>query len=210
MLSVEQRIQHSPTIQSLSNTNARISLEVISLTVAFGHTEAAARHHTHLTLEHLLYALAHDPDGERILAACGADLPQLRQADLIRKALDEHIGAVPARPAEGAHTRRWAFRVLQTAVPDVQSSGRWKSGRGDKVSGYLRQQSRSRRRRSCWPRRECRGSTSSSTSRRSRRVLSCRSASDRPDTAAPGDADAGIWRLRRFRFACDPRGAYAR
>src|SRR6188474_3434143 len=52
------------------------SLEVI-LTVAY--REAAARHHTHLTLEHLLYALAHDPDGERILAACGADLPQLRK-----------------------------------------------------------------------------------------------------------------------------------
>jgi ATP-dependent Clp protease ATP-binding subunit ClpA len=36
------------------------ALEVI-LTVAY--REAAARRHTHLTLEHLLYALAHDPDG---------------------------------------------------------------------------------------------------------------------------------------------------
>ena len=62
------------------------ALEVI-LTVAY--REAAARHHTHLTLEHLLYALAHDPDGERILAACGADLPQLRRD--LDKYLDEHI-----------------------------------------------------------------------------------------------------------------------
>ncbi|GIT67037.1 MAG: hypothetical protein Ct9H300mP25_05090 [Acidobacteriota bacterium] len=48
------------------------SLELI-LNVAY--REAASRRHTHLTIEHLLYALAHDPEGERILAACGADLP---------------------------------------------------------------------------------------------------------------------------------------
>jgi len=49
------------------------ALELI-LNVAY--REAAARRHTHLTLEHLLYALAHDPDGEKILAACGGDLRQ--------------------------------------------------------------------------------------------------------------------------------------
>ena len=48
----------------------------IVLTIA--HREAISRRHAHLTLEHLLYALAHDPDGELILAACGADLPRLR------------------------------------------------------------------------------------------------------------------------------------
>ncbi|MGH9309468.1 MAG: Clp protease N-terminal domain-containing protein, partial [Vicinamibacterales bacterium] len=41
------------------------ALEIV-LTVAY--REATSRRHTHLTLEHLLYALAHDPDGERILA----------------------------------------------------------------------------------------------------------------------------------------------
>ena len=52
------------------------SLELI-LTIA--HREASARRHTHLTLEHLLYALAHDPEGEKILAAVGVDLRQLRR-----------------------------------------------------------------------------------------------------------------------------------
>ena len=37
------------------------ALEIV-LTIA--HREATARRHAHLTLEHLLYALAHDPDGE--------------------------------------------------------------------------------------------------------------------------------------------------
>ena len=36
------------------------ALEIV-LTVAY--REATSRRHTHLTLEHLLYALAHDPDG---------------------------------------------------------------------------------------------------------------------------------------------------
>ena len=46
------------------------SLEIV-LTVAY--REAVLRDHAYLTLEHLLYALAHDPDGERILKACGVD-----------------------------------------------------------------------------------------------------------------------------------------
>ena len=54
------------------------SLEVV---LSVSYREAASREHAYLTLEHLLYALAHDPEGEAILAACGANLPQLR-ADL--------------------------------------------------------------------------------------------------------------------------------
>ena len=54
------------------------SVEVV-LSIAY--REAVSRRHAYLTLEHLLFALAHDPDGERILAACGADLSKLR-ADL--------------------------------------------------------------------------------------------------------------------------------
>ena len=52
------------------------AIEVV-LTIAY--REAVSRRHPYVTLEHLLYALAHDPDGERILRACGADLGQLRR-----------------------------------------------------------------------------------------------------------------------------------
>jgi len=60
------------------------ALEIV-LTIA--HREATARRHVYLTLEHLLYALAHDPDGEAILGACGADLPKLRRD------LDEYLNS---------------------------------------------------------------------------------------------------------------------
>ena len=52
------------------------SLEIV-LTIAY--REALSRRHAYVTLEHLLYALAHDADGERILGACGVDLPKLRR-----------------------------------------------------------------------------------------------------------------------------------
>src|SRR5215831_1613593 len=94
------------------------SLEVI-LTVAY--REAAARRHTHLTLEHLLYALAHDPDGERILAACGADLPQLRRD--LDKYLDEHIEQF-SRGQQKEH---------------VQSAGRQEVQSGDVLAATLQQ-----------------------------------------------------------------------
>src|SRR3954454_11544701 len=110
------------------------SLEVV-LTVAY--REAAARRHTHLTLEHLLYALAHDPDGARILAACGADLPQLRRD--LDKYLDEHIEQF-SRGQQKEPEQTMAFRrVLQTAVLHVQSAGRQEVQSGDVLAATLQQ-----------------------------------------------------------------------
>jgi ATP-dependent Clp protease ATP-binding subunit ClpA len=110
------------------------SLEVV-LTVAY--REAAARRHTHLTLEHLLYALAHDPDGERILSACGADLPQLRRD--LDKFLNDHIEQF-SRGQQKEPEQTMAFRrVLQTAVLHVQSAGRQEVQSGDVLAATLQQ-----------------------------------------------------------------------
>src|SRR4029078_471335 len=110
------------------------ALEVI-LTVAY--REAAARRHTHLTLEHLLYALAHDPDGDRIPAPCGAALPQLRRD--LDKYLDEHIEQF-SRGQQKEPEQTMAFRrVLQTAVLHVQSAGRQEVQSGDVLAATLQQ-----------------------------------------------------------------------
>jgi len=111
------------------------SLELI-LNVAY--REAASRRHTHLTLEHLLYALAHDPEGERILAACGADLPS------VRRTLDEFLGTLETlgkgeRGREPAQTLGFR-RVLQTAVLHVQSAGKDEVRSGDVLAAILQQQ----------------------------------------------------------------------
>jgi ATP-dependent Clp protease ATP-binding subunit ClpA len=110
------------------------SLEII-LTVAY--REATARRHTHLTLEHLLYALCHDPEGERILAACGGDLPRLRQ-DLdgfLKKSVEQFPRGQQKEPEQTLAFRR----VLQTAVLHVQSAGRQEVQAGDVIAATLQQ-----------------------------------------------------------------------
>ena len=110
------------------------SLELI-LNVAY--REAASRRHTHLTLEHLLYALAHEPEGERILGACGADLP------VLRRTLDEFLGTLETfgrgdRSREPAQTLAFR-RVLQTAVLHVQSAGKDEVRSGDVLAAIVKQ-----------------------------------------------------------------------
>ena len=110
------------------------SLELI-LNVAY--REAMSRRHTHLTLEHLLFALAHDTEAERILAACGADLRALRRA------LDEFLGTLETvgrrdRASEPAQTLAFR-RVLQTAVLHVQSAGKDEVRAGDILAAILQQ-----------------------------------------------------------------------
>ena len=95
------------------------ALEVV-LTIAY--REAVSRRHAYLTLEHLLYALAHDPDGERILAACGADLPRLRRD--LDAYLDESIEQLKRGDAREPEQTAAFRRVLQTAVLHVQSAQR--------------------------------------------------------------------------------------
>ena len=110
------------------------SLELI-LNVAY--REAMSRRHTHLTLEHLLYALAHDTEAERILAACGADLPALRST------LDDYLSTLETvsrreRAPEPAQTISFR-RVLQTAVLQVQSAGKDEVRCGDVLAAILQQ-----------------------------------------------------------------------
>ena len=110
------------------------SVEAV-LNIAF--REAASRRHAYLTAEHLLYALAHDPDGERILAACGADLPALRRN--LSAYLAESIEQIPGRK-EFEPEQTVAFRrVLQTAVLQVQSSQREDVQAGDILAAILQQ-----------------------------------------------------------------------
>ena len=110
------------------------ALEVV-LNIAY--REAVARRHAYLTLEHLLYVLAHDPDGERILAACGADLPVLRHE--LGTYLDESIEQQP-RGGDGQPEQTVAFRrVLQAAILHVQSAQRDEANAGDILAAILQQ-----------------------------------------------------------------------
>lgn len=98
--------------------------------------EAVSRRHAHLTLEHLLFAIASHPAGEEILRACAVDLNRLRQdlGDL----LDELESLPPGRDREPSQTLAFR-RVLQTAVLHVQSAGREEATVGDLLAALLQQ-----------------------------------------------------------------------
>jgi ATP-dependent Clp protease ATP-binding subunit ClpA len=110
------------------------SLEA-ALTIAY--REAASRRHADLTVEHLLYSLAHDSDGERIMQACGVDLPSLRhELDAFLNASVEQF----KRNQDKEPEQTLAFRrVLQTAVLHVQSAGRPEVQAGDILAAILQQ-----------------------------------------------------------------------
>jgi ATP-dependent Clp protease ATP-binding subunit ClpA len=110
------------------------ALEIV-LTIAL--REAVSRQHAYLTLEHLLYALVHDPDGERILAACGADLPALRRA--LVTYLDESIERRRRGAAQDPEQTMAFRRVLQTAILHVQSAQRDEANAGDVFAAILQQ-----------------------------------------------------------------------
>src|SRR6476661_7452695 len=110
------------------------ALEVI-LNIAF--REAISRGHAYLTLEHLLYALAHDPDGERILGACGANLPELRRD--LDQYLDESIERQRRGSAKDPEQTVAFRRVLQTAILHVQSAQREEANAGDILAAMLQQ-----------------------------------------------------------------------
>ena len=108
----------------------------IELILNVAYREATVRRHTHLTLEHLLYVLAHDPDGERLLAACGSDLPALRHA--LDTFLDDLEQSRKGRQREPQQTLAFQ-RVLQTAVLHVQSAGKDEVRFGDLLAAILQQ-----------------------------------------------------------------------
>ena len=177
------------------------ALEIV-LTVAY--REATARRHTHLTLEHLLYALAHDPDGERILSACGADMPQLRRD--LDKYLQDSVEQF-ARGQQKEPEQTLAFRrVLQTAVLHVQSAGRQEVHSGDVIAATL-QQNRSHAAQ-LLAGRASPGSTSSSTITHGKTKIPPSTPAG-PDTGEPAaDAESGIGD-RGGATSRDPLAAYA-
>jgi len=99
--------------------------------------EALVRHHTHLTLEHLLYAILHDPAGEKILKACGADVTKLRKE--LNAFLEDSMERLPAGSKKEPGETLAFRRVLQTAVLHVQSSGRAEVSVGDILAALMQQ-----------------------------------------------------------------------
>jgi ATP-dependent Clp protease ATP-binding subunit ClpA len=92
----------------------------LQLAIQAAAREAMARRHAYLTVEHLLYALAFDSDGARVLKGCGANVSQLknRLEAYFQKDLEKEPGE---EPVELRQTLAF-HRVLEGALQHAASA----------------------------------------------------------------------------------------
>ncbi len=102
--------------------------------------EALHRRHSDLTVEHLLYALAHDPRGTEILQHCGANLDGLKTA--LRRFFDEDLEQLPddEEAGEGQVRQTLAFhRVLQHALHHAENAEKDEVEAGDLLAAIFQE-----------------------------------------------------------------------
>lgn len=84
--------------------------------------EVKRRNHEFLTLEHLLYAISTEEQGEEILEACGAEMEKLR--DQLGRFFVENMEALPEGTETEVIQTLGVRRVLQRAVWQKKASGK--------------------------------------------------------------------------------------
>ncbi|MFP6641155.1 MAG: ATP-dependent Clp protease ATP-binding subunit, partial [Myxococcota bacterium] len=98
---------------------SRISRE-LQMTLQAAHSEARARRHAYLTVEHLLYALIHSDQGLEVLRHSGAQAELLVQE--LEKFFDDDLDRVPGDdPVETLQTLAF-HRVVQHAMDHAESA----------------------------------------------------------------------------------------
>ena len=110
------------------------ALERILVIAAQG---AQDRRHAHLTTEHVLLAIAHDPVGRRILHGSGVDVDQLIKGLTVY--VEEQIDRVPDGSKRAPQQTIGFRRLLQSAVLHVQSAGKNEADVGDVLAALMQQ-----------------------------------------------------------------------
>ena len=110
------------------------ALERILVIAAQG---AQDRRHAHLTTEHVLLAIAHDPVGRRILHGSGVDVDKLIKGLTVY--VEEQIDRVPDGSRKAPQQTIGFRRLLQSAVLHVQSAGKNEADVGDVLAALMQQ-----------------------------------------------------------------------
>jgi len=109
----------------------------LQITLEAALREAAARRHTFLTVEHLLYALLHDERGANVLRNCGANLAGLKKA--LERFFDEDLEREPGD--EPVHTSQtMAFhRCVRAALHHAESAEKEEVEAGDILAALFQE-----------------------------------------------------------------------
>ncbi|WP_229596877.1 ATP-dependent Clp protease ATP-binding subunit ClpA [Pseudodesulfovibrio sediminis] len=97
--------------------------------------EVKSRNHEFLTLEHLLYAISIEEQGEEILEACGAEMERLR--DQLGRFFVENMEALPEGTESEVIQTLGVRRVLQRAVWQKKASGKTTVEVGDVLAAMF-------------------------------------------------------------------------
>jgi ATP-dependent Clp protease ATP-binding subunit ClpA len=102
--------------------------------IALAIREVKIRQHEFLTLEHLLFAYAIDPEGQELLGGVGADVRRLK--NLLTRFFQDHVEVQPRRDYEIVQTIG-VQRVMQRAMDHTQSAGKEVVRSGDFLAAML-------------------------------------------------------------------------
>src|SRR5690606_21429955 len=100
----------------------------LEIALSLAAQEAQRRRHELMTVEHLLFALAHDQETARVIAKSGGNVERLKRT--LAEVLDREMTAVPLDEDVVPTPSRGFQRVLQRAAWHVESSGK------DELKGY--------------------------------------------------------------------------
>src|SRR5882724_750631 len=84
--------------------------------------EARRRRHEFLSIEHIFFALLHDPQIQEILRHCGGDVAALKRD--MEKYLEEQVEQLPEGSERTLQQTVGFQRVVQRAAAHVQSAGK--------------------------------------------------------------------------------------
>ncbi len=109
----------------------------LQMTIQASLREAMARRHAYLTVEHLLYALAHDDAGAEVLRNVGVDVARLTEQ--LAHWLEHEIEKLPeARDGETVQTLAF-HRVLESALSHADSAEKAEVEAGDLLAAILQE-----------------------------------------------------------------------
>jgi ATP-dependent Clp protease ATP-binding subunit ClpA len=109
----------------------------LQLTLQAAFREANARRHAYLTVEHLLYALAHDDEGAKVLRNSGANLRRLKAA--LNRFFDEDLEKEPGDEPVETHQTLAFHRVLQAAMAHADNAEQEEVGAGDLLAAIFQE-----------------------------------------------------------------------
>ncbi len=107
----------------------------LQMTIQASLREAVARRHAFLTVEHLLYALAHDDAGAEVLRHVGADVAKLKRA--LDAFFEEELEKLPEDAREETAQTLAFHRVLQSALQHAESAEKDEVQAGDLLAAIL-------------------------------------------------------------------------